>query len=642
MSGPPRHGILGSQPTFDSARAERQGVAIDAQGTYQFEAFRVDPAAFVLSRDGREIHLEPRVLKLLVYLIEHRDRLVPRDELMDTVWGDTVISDSALSKAVARLRKALGDDASAPRYIETAHSLGYRFLAEVRVVEQAAKTSAEADAPHARRARPGLVAAVALLALAAWLLFKPGPPPPMDAPAGPIASLAVLPLANLTGDAALDPFVAGLHDVLTTEVSQRSALRVTSRQSTRRYGSSELPVGAIAGELGVDVLVEGSVLEAGERVRLTAQLIDARSDEHLWAETFEDDARNLLGLLVTVAEHVAAQTGAKGAPRPAAPPRFAPLDPAASRAFLVGLEELNRLDAGGFERAERQFRRVIELEPGFAPAWGNIAAIHLLQAVYGTAPPPEAMPRARFAAQKALELDEGAYLGHSAMGFVTLWAGDAAGAMKAFRRALELNPSDASALHGEADCLMLAGRLEESMERLRKAQLIDPFTPVSNMPVPIHLYLMRRYEDAIREAIAVNERIPGYSVHWLLARIYWQQGRFEEALDEERREFAVRQDDARRAALDRGYAEGGPPGAMRAVAETLAERSRETYVDPFRVAIAYARAGDTDEALDWLDRAVRNGSPKLSYLGFWPEFDPLRDDPRFVDVERAAGMPARR
>jgi len=618
-----------------------RGVAIDVQRTYEFDAFRVDPAAFVLSRDGREIHLEPRVLKLLVYLIEHGDRLVPRDELMDTVWGDTVISDSALSKAVARLRKALGDDASAPRYIETAHSLGYRFVAAVDEIE--AGHAATVPEPGAvRRAWPRYAALVAVVALAAasWFAFRPAETP-LDLGGRPVTSLAVLPLGNLTGDTALDDFVAGLHDALTTEIAQRSDLRVTSRQSTRRYADSELPLGAIAGELRVDALVEGSVLEAGGRVRLTAQLIDAHSDAHLWAETFEEDERRLLGLIATVADRIVAQLQPGHDPRRAAPQSVTPLDPAASRAFLVGLEELNRLDAGGFEQAMAQFQRVIELEPGFAPAWGEIAAIYLLQAVYGAAPARDAIAQARIAAKKALAADERTYIAHSAMGYIALWSGDPAAATSAFRTALELNPSDNYALHGESDCLLLAGRLEESLERIRKGQLIDPFTPVSNMPVPIHLYLMRRYDEAIAEAVAVNARIPAYSVHWLLSRIYWQQGRYEEALDEERLEFGLRKDSVLLAALERGYERGGATASMRAIAEALAERSGQTYVDPFRIAIEHARSGDRDEALAWLARSVENGSPKLTYLGLWPEFDFVREDPRFVEIERAVYLEGR-
>ncbi|MEJ2384376.1 MAG: winged helix-turn-helix domain-containing protein [Xanthomonadales bacterium] len=638
MSAPGGRGILEGQPGFAFAFAERQGVAIKQQRTYQFDTFHVDPATFVLTRNGRQIHLEPRVLKLLVYLIEHRDHVVARDELIDTVWGETVISDAALSKAVGRLRKALGDDAGAPRYIETTHSLGYRFIAAVDEIDAGAHPRAH-GARRSRRALPVLLAlcAIAALAVVSWQLFRPVAPPSGTAPPDAVGSLAVLPLGNLTGEPALDAFVAGVHDVLTTEISQRSVLRVTSRQSTKRYAGSARPLAEIAAELGVDVLVEGSVLEAGDRVRITAQLIDGRSDGHLWANAFEADERNLLGLIATMAEQIVGQTQADGAVRPDAAPRTAPLDPAASRAFLAGLEELNRLDADGFRRAIRRFQRVVGLAPDFAPAWGELAAVYLFQAVYGVVPPVDAIAQARRAARTALDLDEGTYIAHAAMGYVALWSGDTPGAMRAFRRALQLNPSDSAALHGESDCLLLAGRLEESLERIRKGQLIDPFTPVSNMPVPIHLFLMRRYDEAIAEAIAVNQRIPAYSVHWLLARIYWQQGRYDEALDEERLEFAVRNDPVLRAALERGRAAGGATGAMRAIAVALAERAAETYVDPFRVAVAYARAGAADEALEWLSRAVDNRSPKMTYIGLWPEFDLLRDDPRFAGIERSAG-----
>ena len=250
---------------------------------YRFDDFLVNPEAWNLYRDGQVIHLEPTVLKLLVFLIRNRDRLVTREELMDTVWGNTVVSESALSKAVARLRKALDDDSGAPRYIETVHSKGYRFVAEVKETELDAKSPPRASA-FVRHAVIAAILAGLLLVLLLLFgrdVFDRGAEQTTGQASDEIKSLAVLPLDNLAGDPDQDYFVEGLHEVLITELSKISGLRVISRQSTMRFGGSEWSLPAIAAELGADALVEGSALLVGERVRVTAQLINGHTDEHL-------------------------------------------------------------------------------------------------------------------------------------------------------------------------------------------------------------------------------------------------------------------------------------------------------------------------------------------------------------------------
>ena len=221
---------------------------MDRHLSYRFDDFRVDTQAWRLCRDGREIHLEPIVLKLLIYLISNRERLVTRRELMETVWSDTVISDAALSKAMARLRKALEDDPVAPRYIQTVHSRGYRFMAEV---EEQPPGSGVSVSRGARRSRANLIlvvitvaAALALLSLL-WPETRDHGTPPMN----DTLALAVLPLENLTGDPAQDYFVDGLQDSLVTGLAQLGAVRVTSRQSTVRYRGSDQPLPDIADEL---------------------------------------------------------------------------------------------------------------------------------------------------------------------------------------------------------------------------------------------------------------------------------------------------------------------------------------------------------------------------------------------------------
>ena len=606
---------------------------------YRFDDFVVDPDTWRLSRGGQEVHLEPVVLKLLIYLIANRDRLVTRQELMDTVWGDTVISESALSKAVARLRKALRDDSAAPRYLETVHSQGFRFVAAVEETERPDQPGTT-GAPTARRAL--LAGTAAILALFLLVVFWPRAPQ-QDAPGmDGIRSLAVLPLSNLTGDPEQDFYVDGLQDILITELSQIPGLRVTSRQSTKRYRDSQLPTADIAAELGVDALVEGSLLRKGDDIELTIQLIDGRSDEHLWAERYSRESPYVFDLVSDVGKAIGVEIG-PGAmmqvPEALAHARVGPVDPRAIDAYSLGLTHMDRFTADGIRFAIEQFEEAVAVEPGFALAWGQLAAAHAMHALYGFAPPRESIEKARMASLKAIEADERFYIGHSTLGWVKLWTGDMEGACASFKEALRLNPSAPYALHGDADCLMLAGRMDESIARTREVLLVGPFSVMHNRPLTYHLFLARRFDEALDAGRAMQARTPGFSMHWFFARVYWQQGLLEEALEEERLELEQRGDTVLLAALEEGLEAGGPTGALLAMAEAMVARSRESYVDPFSIAETFARAGMIDEALFWLDEAVDYGSYEITYLAFQPEFDGLRDDPRYrALVERVYGQ----
>ena len=569
--------------------------SMNQRPAYRFDDFVVDPEAWRLSRCGKEIHLDPVVLKLLIYLISNSGRLVTRDELMDTVWGDTVISESALTKAVARLRKALGDDAATHHYLETVRSQGYRFIA---VVEEEG-----------------------------------------------VRSIAVLPLKNLTGDHEQDYYADGLHDLLITELYKLSGIGVTSRQSTIRYRDSRLSITEIALELGVDALVEGSLLRKGCETEVTLQLIDGRSDTHLWAERYTRETPGLLTMIAEMAGAIGVEIGAAEDTRGAEGAihnRAAPVDPRAIDAYALGTAHLERLSQEGLRTAIGQLEASVAIEPKFAQAWSQLAAAHAMEGLLGFTPPREAIEIAHNAALRAVKADERFYGGHSALGWVTLWTGNIDGACKFFKEALRLNPSAPAAMHGEADCLMFEGRMDESLARLRKLVTISPFSVMDNFPLPSHLYMARRYDEALTAAKAMQERLPHFSLHRFFSRVYWQQGLLDKAIEEERMEFERRGDTVLRAALEQGFDASGPAGAMRAMGVAMAARASDSYVEPFNIAGAFARAESVDETLHWLEKAIENGSYEMTYIAFWPHLDFLRDDARYQKLlERVYGEKVR-
>ena len=586
---------------------------------YRFDDFLVDPKTWKLSRDGHEIHLEPVVLELLIYLIAHRERLVTRQELMDTVWGDTVISESALTKAVARLRRALGDDSATHRYVETVRSRGYRFVANVEEIEgpsQPDRVPGKGRVTIWRRAL--LVSAAAIIALAVVAVFWAATLQRETPEAEVIRSLAVLPLNNLTGDSDQDYFVDGLQHILVTELSQIPGLRVTSRQSTIRYQNSDLPTTDIARELGVDAIVEGSLLREGTRIELTVQLIDGRSDEHLWTERYTRETPDVFNLVSDVANAIHAEITAE-APQEGdrlTHDRTGPVDSRAIDAYALGVAYLDRFTREGIRTAIGQLQTAVAIEPKFALAWGQLAAAHAMHALFGFAEPRESIEKWQAAALKAIEADDQVAIGHSALGWARMYTWDFDGACESFAEALRLDPSAPYAMHGDADCLMLDGRMDECVARIREVQLVSPFSAMHNLPLSSHLFMARRFDEAIIATKDVQARNRQLSLHWFLALVYWQQGRFDEALEEERLELEQRGDTVLLAALEEGFDAAGPTGAMRAMAEALVDRAHETYVNPFFIGETFARAGMVDEALHWLDQAAGHGSYNMTYLAF--------------------------
>ena len=385
----------------------------------------------------------------------------------------------------------------------------------------------------------------------------------------------------------------------------------------------------------MDALVEGSLLRTGANIELTVQLVDGRSDAHLWAEQYSSDTSHVFDLLSDIAFAIGSEIDPKRMASVSEGPLRAwidPVEPRAVDAYTKGITHLDRFTRDGIRTAIDQFETAVAIEPDFALAWGQLAAGYAMEALFGFAPPRASIEKARAASLKAIEADEQLSIGHSALGWVQLWTGELDGACESFEEALRLNPSAPFALHGDADCLMLAGRMDESIARLRELMTVSPFSAMHNFPLAIHLSMARRLDEAIIAAQDVQARFPHFSVHWVIALFYWQQGRLDEALEEDRLELGRRGDTARLAALDEGLDAAGPTGAMRAMAEVLVTRASESYVDPFEIGETFARAGMVDEALYWLDKAAGHGSYKMTYLAFWPTLDVVRDDPRYPDL----------
>ncbi len=491
-----------------------------------------------------------------------------------------------------------------------------------------------------RKVAVALAAVVLLSGLGWWLVReRAGLGGPVD---GPIVSLAVLPLQNLMGDPEQEYFVDGMSEALIADLSKIGALKVISRTSVMQYKDARKPLREIARELGVDGIIEGSVLRADGRVRITAQLIRAATDTHLWAESYERDLQDVLRLQSEVAQAIAREIEIVVTPEEEARLASAStVNPEAYEAYLKGQFHWYKQSPQDYETALEYFQLALEKDPNYALAYTGIAAVWGGRQQHGLVPPREAGPRAKAAALKALELDSTLAEVHHRLAAVRVWTDwDWEGGEAEFRRALEINPNYAEARAVYSHLLMIMRRPEEAMAQIERALELDPFNSFFQGMYGVDLIFVRRYDDAIvqfRNALrtAPNDLL----AHYVLWDALHMKRRYEEALVEAKAHYDAAGDREAGEALARGYAEAGYPGAMSLAAETLAARSKLTYVSPFDIAHLYALAGENDRTLEWLERAYEERDPNMPYLSVIPVFDPLRDDPRFQDLLRRMDLP---
>ncbi len=460
-----------------------------------------------------------------------------------------------------------------------------------------------------------------------------------------IRSLAVLPFENMNHDASQDYFVDGMHEALINDLARLGTLKVISRNSVVRYRGTAAPPKDVARELGVDALVAGSVLRAGNQVRVTAQLILGKSDEQVWGNSYDRDLQDVLRLLSDVSRAIAGEVRAKlgGAALPVADsaPRSLPrVRPEAYDAFLRGRQLMNVGLGPSLKAALEQYKLATDLDPTFARAWGELAAVHLMRAVFATPTSPESLAECRRAMQTALDLDPIDGAGLAVKGMLLLYVDwNFSLARASLERAVELNPHDATLRHGLADYLMVTGRFGESLEQVKIGRDANPTAAMPETIVIFHTLATRRFDDVIAEARRAMTVIPSIKALATsqLADALWRQERFNESLAETENLWGADSEEWR--VLDGGYRRGGPRGAMRAHVEFMIA-SAKGPLNPLVIAGMYADAGDRDKAMEWLEKAFAVRMPTLLHVVASPSFDSMHDDRRYQNLLRRIGIPA--
>ena len=607
--------------------------------SYRFGTFVVDARTGELTNAGQRTPLRDQPLQLLLALLERSGELVTREELTKRLWpaGTFVDFDRGLNKAMNHLREALRDSADHPEFIETLPRKGYRFIAPVETVrpgalEAEAGEPAAGDAPAGRSRRRLWLAAAPLVAIVAVAIAAGfggirrviGARPPA------IASLAVIPLENLSGDPEQEYFADGMTDALITDLAKMGSLRITSRTSVMRYKAAKRTVKDIGHELDVDAVVEGTVTRAGSRVRITAQLIQVATDMHLWAEAYERDVSEVLDLQRTVATAIARRINAVVRPLDQA----RTVQPEAYGLYLKGRDAFYRYTSAGWQRAIEHFNRAIERDPAFAPAYSGLAETYVVAGAYDAIPADEALTRGRAAAARALALDEGLASAHYVLGTAHTWFDwDWASAEREFRRALELNPNDALGRNWHGGYLSLRQRHEDAIAEHERARDLDPLSLIVNTNLARAFYWAHRYDEAIEQARRTLELDPrfGLALFWLDGSLR-HLGRLQDAV-KLRQTFTPE----RAQIIARTYERDGFQALLRECGAAYRNSG-----SPVVAARCYAQSGDTDEALALLEACAQRRCSALVNTIVEPDFDVLRPDPRFqhivnkVDPEAAA------
>jgi TolB-like protein/DNA-binding winged helix-turn-helix (wHTH) protein/Flp pilus assembly protein TadD len=622
----------------------------------RFGVFELEIHTGELRKSGRLARLRPQAVRVLAMLASSPGQLITREQLREQIWGSQTFVDfeHGLNLCVGEIRAALSDDAESPRYIETLPKRGYRFIASVtggnldRPLGDA--VAAGPEPAHAIRSRsravPLRVAALVVIiaGLVAVLAFAdPGQwRERLLAPfAPPIRSVAVLPLENLSGDASQEYFADGMTDALITELARTGTLQVISRTSVMPYKKTMKSLPVIARELKVDAIVEGTVQRSGSHVRVTAQLIRASNDRHLWASTYDGDLSNVLTLQSDVALAIAKQVQGKlGPDQPGAITKPRQVRPEAYEAYLKG--NFN-LDNGDPQKSIEYFNEAIKLDPDYAPPFAHMARAYFFLSFFSELPPNVGWGKVMQAATTAIEKDESLPEAHGSLALAKLhYDWDWAGAEREFKRALELNPSDADIRHDYAHYLMAMGRTSESAAESDRAVQLDPIGSVLTSCLCWHRFAARQYDQSIEEATrSLHNQPKNEWVHTILGWDYEQKGLYPQAITEFQKAVELSEGDPfQLAALGHAFALAGKRADAYDVLRKLNELSRQRYISSFDVALIYIALGEKDHAFEWLQKAFVDRSTFLIYSKWEPRLDPLRSDPRFRDLVRRIGLPA--
>ena len=646
--------------------------------TVRFGVFEADLDAGELRKHGHRLKLSEQPFQILAMLLARPGEIVSREELRQLLWPSYtfVDFDHGLNNAVMRLREALGDSSDHPRFIETLPRRGYRFVAPVEVLSQhgsAAPASPAADQkdpessiniveaqqnlvparPQGRFSIPRIAILVAAVLIGSALVsgiavhYVRG----VDASKGRAnrsSSLVVLPLENLSGDKEQDYFADGMTDDLIANLAKIHSLRVVSRSTAMAYKGTHKPLPQIASELNVDAVVEGTVMRVGNRVRITAELVQVSTDQHLWADTYESTIGDVLALQNRVSsaivDEIRINLTKEDKERLAQKPS---VSPEAYEDYLKGRYYWNKRSSEGFEKAIGYFQNATRRDPQYALAFAGLADCYGIigATIYGTLPAAEAAPKAKTAAIRALEIDPSLAEAETSLATAKFnYDWDWAGAEAGFKKAMQMDPTYATAYQRYSLYLIALGKFDQSFDAIKKARDLDPLSISINASFGWRLYLAREYDRSIAQLRDTLEMDPNYEwAHLTLGQAYAQKAEYSQAIEDLDRAVELSNSSPLTlSALAHAYALSGNHAEALKMLAQLHSLSKKQYVSPFYIAIVYLGLGKNELAMDWLEKAYTDRSNGLVFLKVEPELDPLRSNPRFLALQAKLNFPSDR
>ncbi|HSE99182.1 MAG TPA: tetratricopeptide repeat protein [Blastocatellia bacterium] len=649
-------------------------MVVQVNKRYVLGEFELEPDKRLLTRTGEPIHLSNRPFQVLLYLIENRDRVVSRHELLDNFWDGKDVYYVTLSKCIGAIRKALDDRSDSPRFIETRWAEGYRYIGpieehgaagqpsiveidrtrEVRIIieEEATGAAATSEMPAlladpARTIRggrigravtlaAGLVVALMAAGAAVWYWGRPTPQTQLS----PLRSLAVLPLRNLSSDPANEYLSDGLTEHLINKLSRIEGLKVISRGSAFMFKDQKIDPREAGKKLGVAAVLEGSVLNNGERVRVNIRIVSADDGQVLWAsDTYDRAPGDIFAIQDEIARNTTAalqiELSREGEQRLV---KHETSNVEAYHAYLKGEYFWGKRTPHGIRKAIESFEQAVKLDPRYAAAYAGLASSYGMGIWYVPFEPKEALARAKEAALKAIEIDEtyaGAYV---VMAMVYHYEWNWAEEEKALARFFELDPRSTD--YGYAYHLLSLDRPDDAIAWIERAREHDPLSVLIAANVGEVLWCARRYDEAIAACQKALELDPNYAMaHTHLAQTYVQKGMYAEAIAEFQQSIALSErSPALLARLGHAYAVAGRRDEAAEVLDELLRLSKRSYVPPYCIAQVYAGMDRKDEAFAWLEKAYQERSTYLGNLRAEHTLDPLRSDPRFTDLLRRVGF----
>jgi TolB-like protein/DNA-binding winged helix-turn-helix (wHTH) protein/Tfp pilus assembly protein PilF len=646
----------------------------------RFGVFEFDFRSRELRKHGIRIKLQEQPCQILAFLLERRGEMVTREELQRQLWpSDTFVDfDHSLNTAVMRLREALNDSSESPRFIETLPRRGYRFVApleersapatDTTSLQSGEEKSSQAALPQesltlsplskvlpgtsvrkvARGRRPQVALAVVLLAviaLAGGLGFRYlRKPSVVTAHPKQITSIVVLPLENLSADKDQAYFADGMTDELIANLAKIRSLRVISRTSAMGYKGTHKTLSEIARDLNVDAVVEGTVLRSGDRVRITAELVQVATDRHLWADTYESQFGDVLTLQSQVASAIVNEIRINLTPEEQQRLASArPISPESYEDYLKGRFYWNKRSEEGLTKAIEYFQLATQNDPHSALAFAGLADCYSIigSAIVGSVPSQDVATKARVAALKALELDKSLAEAQTSLATVQFnydwnWAAAASG----FQRSIELNPSYATAYQRYSLYLMAMGRTGESLAQMNRARELDPLSISMSFSLGWRLYMAHQYDQAISQLRNTLEMDPNFALpRMVLGQAYEQKGMVPQAIAELQKAVANSHDSPPMlGSLGHAFALAGNKAEADKILAQMLEQSKKRYVSPFYVSVVYAGLHENEKAMDWLEKAYEDRSNAIIFLKVDPDFDGLRSNPRFQALLRRLAL----